>query len=121
MRWASLLVACFWSMSCFAQSQCQQKEYAQYKDQTPNRPGRLSMASEYCLSAIRIEGWQKQADNAMQYQMMHDHQEAMRAIETCMAVQSKILDALTAAKATKAIEYMLDHCGGKYNGIEGKK
>lgn len=56
----------------------------------------------------------KLADLAIQYKKFGDANAATATVEGCMAEQSKIQNALTAAKATKTIAFMHAGCTGPY-------
>lgn len=104
---ALTMVVCSWSMGCFAQ-ECAQREYSEYKDEALTPSGRHSMAGEYCRFGTRLGSGQKL--HALANQHGTDSALASKAISTCMEAQSKISSALTAAKADRTIQFMLNGC-----------
>lgn len=94
-------------MGCFAQ-ECEQKEYAEYKDEALTSAGRRSMAGEYCRFGTRLGSGRKL--HALAIEHGTDSAQASRAISTCMEAQSNINTALTAAKADRTIQFMLNGC-----------
>jgi len=104
---ALTLVVGSWSMGCFAQ-ECEQKDSAEYKNEARIASGRHNMDGEYCRFGMRLESGQKA------HLLANEHREdsalAARAISTCMEAQSRINNALTAAKADKTIQFMLNGC-----------
>ena len=110
---ALTLVVYSWSMICFAEA-CEQKEYAQYKDEALTPLGRSSLAHEYCRFEIRRTSSMEMVALANQYKKTREAEIALRDVQSCTAAKAKISTALTAAKATKAIAFMNKNCEGDH-------
>ena len=93
---------------------CTAKEYAEYKDEALTDLGRHSLAFEYCRAEMRADTAGKMADLAIQHNRGRDAKEAMAIIAQCRAEQSKISNALVAAKANKTIAFMRSSCTAPY-------
>ena len=72
------------------------------------------MAFDYCRAENHRKSAMKEADLAIQYKQWRDSKAPTATVEGCMAEQSKIENALTAAKATKTIAFMHAGCTGPY-------
>ena len=104
---ALTLVVCSWSVGCFAQ-ECEQKAHAEYTKEARTPSGRHNMADEYCRFGARLGRGQKL--HLLANEQRTDSAQAARTISTCMEAQSRINNALTAAKADETIQFMLNGC-----------
>jgi propanediol dehydratase small subunit len=98
--------------------ECDNKEYSQYKDMAAEASGRYSMVRDYCAATRQREFHHKLAALAAQHGKRRDIELAQRSAEHCSTAQGKIIDALTASKALKAVQYARGGCVGNYSGKE---
>lgn len=80
---------------------CDPKKYAQYKDNTKTYFGRHALALDYCRMV-------KSDTPATELTPSF-----LRQLEACHREQSKIADALRAAKDYKMVQWMLNGCTGE--------
>lgn len=111
---AHLIIAALAVAAPLAHAACAPKEYAQLKDEAATKVGQMGLAFEMCQAKIGIDNANKMADLAIQYQRTRDADRAMRDMQSCMDLRSKIGTALSAAKATTALEYANGGCQGSY-------
>ena len=108
------LAICAVMLAPIAQGACEPKEYAEYKDEAKSIPGQMGLAYDHCIAQTSWESAKKEADLAIQYRMIRDADQAMATMKACSAERSKISNALTAAKAYKALEFANGGCQGGY-------
>lgn len=89
---------------------CEQKEYAQYKDEIKSSSARMSLAFEHCRNARTIDANQKLMVLATQHRQPREIDQARQNIAACESAQTKIVSALTLANDDKNLKFMRAGC-----------
>jgi hypothetical protein len=92
---------------------CEPKEYAQYRDAAKSAGGRITMAYEFCRAGVQMRANQDQASLSVQGGRIVDSHLKEKQAESCQATRARILDALSAAKATNTLKFALADCKGE--------
>ena len=109
-RYIAALLALSAASPAMAQFTCDQKEYAQYKDETKSQSARMSLAFEHCRIARTIDYNNKMMTLATQHRKYREIEEARQNIAICESAQTKIVSALTAVNDDKNLKFLRTGC-----------